>query len=285
MKTVYCEASDILQNGIGDIANIHIAFENGLKGHVFCSWLYPYKEQKLVIIGDKATAVFDDTMDWSQKLAIYDHVINMNETPPVPQKSEVKYMKVPQGEPLKAECQYFLNLIDRQVDPLTDGAEGRRVLQVLAAASASIESGEKYMPDYSERFEGVFVHESSYVDDGVEIGSGTKIWHFSHILGNTQIGKNCSLGQNVVVGPNVSIGNKVKIQNNVSVYDGVTLEDGVFCGPSCVFTNVHNPRSEITRKTNIGKPWYAAGLQLAPMQQLFAGMIWVLIVSSQLVRR
>ena len=75
VKTVYCEASDILQNGIGDIANIHIAFENGLKGHVFCSWLYPYKEQKLVIIGDKATAVFDDTMDWSQKLAIYDHAI------------------------------------------------------------------------------------------------------------------------------------------------------------------------------------------------------------------
>ena len=92
------------------------------------------------------------------------------------------------------------------------------------------------MPDYSKRFEGVFVHETSYVDDGVEIGSGTKIWHFSHILGNTQIGDNCSMGQNVVVGPNVSIGNNVKIQNNVSVYDGVTLEDGVFCGPSCVLS-------------------------------------------------
>jgi UDP-2-acetamido-3-amino-2,3-dideoxy-glucuronate N-acetyltransferase len=109
------------------------------------------------------------------------------------------------------------------------------------------------MPDYSKRFEGVFVHESSYVDDGVEIGSGTKIWHFSHILGNTQIGDNCSMGQNVVVGPNVSIGHNVKIQNNVSVYDGVTLEDGVFCGPSCVFTNVHNPRSEITRKDEYRK--------------------------------
>lgn len=104
------------------------------------------------------------------------------------------------------------------------------------------------MPDYSDRFENVFVHESSYIDDRVEIGAGTKIWHFSHILGNTKIGNNCSMGQNVVVGPNVSIGNNVKIQNNVSVYDGVTLEDGVFCGPSCVFTNVHNPRSELVRK-------------------------------------
>jgi UDP-2-acetamido-3-amino-2,3-dideoxy-glucuronate N-acetyltransferase len=93
-----------------------------------------------------------------------------------------------------------------------------------------------------------FLHESSYVDDGVEICAGTKIWHFSHILTNSKIGKNSSLGQNVVVGPNVVVGNGVKIQNNVSVYEGVTLEDGVFCGPSCVFTNVHNPRSEVVRK-------------------------------------
>ena len=94
------------------------------------------------MIGDRAMAVFDDTMDWKHKLAICDHAIDMDETPPVPQKAEVRYEKVPQAEPLKAECQYFLDLIDGQADPLTDGAEGRRVLQVLAAASASIESGE-----------------------------------------------------------------------------------------------------------------------------------------------
>ena len=93
-----------------------------------------------------------------------------------------------------------------------------------------------------------FIHESSYVDDNVSIGPGTKIWHFSHILSNCDIGEDCSLGQNVVIGPNVSVGDRVKIQNNVSVYEGVTLEDGVFCGPSCVFTNVNNPRSEIIRK-------------------------------------
>ena len=93
-----------------------------------------------------------------------------------------------------------------------------------------------------------FLHESSYVDDGVEVGTDTKIWHFSHVLTNSKIGKNCSLGQNVVVGPNVVVGDGVKIQNNVSIYEGVTLEDGVFCGPSCVFTNVHNPRAEVIRK-------------------------------------
>lgn len=100
----------------------------------------------------------------------------------------------------------------------------------------------------SEIHQDAVVHESSYVDEGVTIGARTKVWHFSHILANCTVGEDCSLGQNVVVGPNVSIGNRVKIQNNVSVYEGVTLEDGVFCGPSCVFTNVNNPRSEIMRK-------------------------------------
>lgn len=88
-----------------------------------------------------------------------------------------------------------------------------------------------------------FLHESSYVDENVKIGEGTKIWHFSHILANVVIGKNCVLGQSVCVGPNVKVGNNVKIQNNVSVYEGVILEDDVFCGPSMVFTNVDTPRS------------------------------------------
>ena len=94
-----------------------------------------------------------------------------------------------------------------------------------------------------------FIHESSYVDDNVQIGRATKIWHFSHISESVSIGAECSLGQNVFVGRYVTIGDNCKIQNNVSVYEGVTLEDGVFCGPSVVFTNVHNPRSVIERKT------------------------------------
>jgi len=93
-----------------------------------------------------------------------------------------------------------------------------------------------------------FVHESSYVDDGARIGPGTKIWHFSHVMGGAVIGERCNLGQNVVVMPGTTVGNNVKIQNNVSIYEGVTLEDDVFCGPSCVFTNVMNPRSHVSRK-------------------------------------
>jgi UDP-2-acetamido-3-amino-2,3-dideoxy-glucuronate N-acetyltransferase len=93
-----------------------------------------------------------------------------------------------------------------------------------------------------------FVHESSYVDEPCEIGEGTKIWHFSHVMSNCRIGRRCNIGQNVVVSPQVTIGDNVKIQNNVSIYTGVTLEDDVFCGPSMVFTNVVNPRSHVSRK-------------------------------------
>ena len=93
-----------------------------------------------------------------------------------------------------------------------------------------------------------FVHESSYVDEDIIVGSGTKIWHFSHIQSGSKIGNNCSLGQNINIGENVLIGNHVKIQNNVSVYEGVELEDYVFCGPSMVFTNIKVPRSEFPQR-------------------------------------
>jgi len=98
------------------------------------------------------------------------------------------------------------------------------------------------------RFPGVLIHVSSYVDDGAVIGRGTKIWHFCHILAGTVIGENCSIGQNAMIGPKVRVGNGCKIQNNVSLYEGVELADDVFCGPSCVFTNVINPRANVSRK-------------------------------------
>jgi UDP-2-acetamido-3-amino-2,3-dideoxy-glucuronate N-acetyltransferase len=99
------------------------------------------------------------------------------------------------------------------------------------------------------RFPGVRIHESSYVDEPVTIGEGTTIWHFCHVLGNVTIGRHCSIGQNVMIGPRVTVGNDCKIQNNVSIYEGVVLGDEVFCGPSCVFTNVINPRANISRKS------------------------------------
>lgn len=121
------------------------------------------------------------------------------------------------------------------------------------------------MPDY-------FVHESSYVDDGARIGKGTKIWHFCHIMPGAAVGEKCSLGQNVVIMPNVTIGNNVKIQNNVSVYEGVTLEDDVFCGPSCVFTNVTTPRAHISRKGEYRPTLVRRGASIGANATIVAGV-------------
>src|SRR6185437_9384321 len=107
-----------------------------------------------------------------------------------------------------------------------------------------------------------FVHESSYIDEPCIIGTGTKIWDFSHIMKHCRIGDNCNIGQNVVISPDVSIGNNVKIQNNVSVYTGCVLEDDVFCGPSMVFTNVINPRSHVARKDEYKRTLVRRGASL-----------------------
>ena len=116
-----------------------------------------------------------------------------------------------------------------------------------------------------------FVHESSYVDEGCEIGEGTKIWHFSHVMKDCVIGKKCNIGQNVVISPGVVLGEGVKIQNNVSVYTGVVCEDGVFLGPSCVFTNVINPRSFIERKTEYRKTTVKKGASIGANATIVCG--------------
>ena len=119
---------------------------------------------------------------------------------------------------------------------------------------------------------GYFAHESSYVDDGAVIGNGTKIWHFSHVMPGAVIGERCNLGQNVVVMPGTRIGNNVKIQNNVSIYEGVELEDDVFCGPSCVFTNVMNPRSHVPRKNEYRRTLVKRGGSIGANATIICGV-------------
>ncbi len=117
-----------------------------------------------------------------------------------------------------------------------------------------------------------FVHESSYVDEGAQLGKGTKVWHFCHVMPDVVIGERCNLGQNVVVMNHVRIGNNVKIQNNVSVYEGVILEDDVFCGPSMVFTNVMNPRSHVSRKNEYRKTLVRRGSSIGANATIICGV-------------
>lgn len=245
-----------LHEVIADVTTTHLAFANGIRAHLFVSWLHPFKEQKLVVVGEGGMAVFDDGQPWERKLLVYPHHIDWIDGRPEPSKAEAEPIEIEPAEPLARECAHFLDCVARGRQPRTDGREGLRVLAVLEAAQRSMD---RHRPSPAiatqtrsvhpeERFPGVKLHETAVVDEPVEIGPGTRVWHFSHILGGVRIGRDCVIGQNAMVGPDVVIGDRCKIQNNVSVYKGVTLEDGVFCGPSCVFTNVLYVRAEIERK-------------------------------------
>jgi UDP-2-acetamido-3-amino-2,3-dideoxy-glucuronate N-acetyltransferase len=172
---------------------------------------------------------------------------------------------------------HFINCIRQEIQALTDGAEGLRVLRVLNAAERSLNANglrimlQKNTALARKNHASIFVHPTAVIDEGVEIGSDTKIWHSSHILSDSRIGKNCSIGQNVVIGPDVIIGDGCKIQNNVSVYKGVTLEDAVFCGPSVVFTNVINPRAEIRRMSEIKPTLVKKGATLGANATIVCG--------------
>jgi predicted dehydrogenase/acetyltransferase-like isoleucine patch superfamily enzyme len=248
-EKVWAIGAYYLHKTIADVTTTHLSFPGGEQAHIFVSWLHPYKEQKLVVVGDRGMAVFDDGKPWESKLLLYAHRIGWREGMPLPEKADAEPVVLKAEEPLKEECRHFLDCVASGTRPRTDGREGLNVLRVLDEATRCIrnDAGPSKSPKASS-FPDVMIHETACVDQPVDIGAGTKVWHFSHVLSGAKIGRNVIIGQNVMVGPGVSVGDRCKIQNNVSIYQGVTLEDGVFCGPSCVFTNVMTPRAEVERK-------------------------------------
>lgn len=265
-----------INQNIADVTITDLYFSSGVKGHIFVSWLHPFKEQKLVVVGSEKMAVFDDLAQ--DKLTIYPHKVNWVERLPVAARGEAEIINVSNEEPLKRECMHFLECIYTREEPLTGIHNALSVLKVLSASQESLIAGSAKVglnpwPEEiqglvnghttgSRKFsqtdeggssnyanEGVFIHPSSVVEPGAAVGAGTHIWHFCHIMPGAILGRDCTLGQNVFVAKGVCIGSNVKIQNNVSVYEGVLLEDNVFCGPSCVFTNIKTPRSAYPRNT------------------------------------
>ncbi|MHC1727624.1 MAG: Gfo/Idh/MocA family oxidoreductase [Syntrophobacteraceae bacterium] len=273
-ESVLATGGNYLHSRIADVTTTHLEFPSGLRAHIFVSWLHPFKVQQLIVVGDRKMAVFDDTQPWKEKLLLYPHEINWCNHVPVPTRSEPEYVDIQPAEPLRLQCEHFLTCMVNGQEPVTDGWEALRVLRVLNAGQHSLnrngarirfgqstatrshgqtaDAHEVQVRTVSDTKPGTdpqpyFVHETAVIDEGVSIGAGSKIWHFSHLLSGTRLGERCNVGQNVVIGPDVIIGNGCKIQNNVSVYKGVTLEEDVFCGPSMVFTNVFNPRAHIRR--------------------------------------
>jgi UDP-2-acetamido-3-amino-2,3-dideoxy-glucuronate N-acetyltransferase len=244
-------------------------FASGVKAHIFVSWLHPFKEQKLCVIGSQRMAVFDD-LEPEKKLVVYAHRINWKDRKPNAERDGGQVIPIPKEEPLRKECEHFLDSVGNASRPRTDGEAGLRVLEVLDACSRSLNQNGIPSPVVLDAPH-YFAHPTAVIDAPCEIGEGTKIWHFSHVMAEAKLGPGCNLGQNVVISPGVRLGKNVKVQNNVSVYTGVELEDDVFCGPSMVFTNVINPRSHINRRNEYQKTLVKRGATLGANSTVVCG--------------
>lgn len=250
-QVISCGEAYLTPN-VADTSLTALKFRDGVRAQINVSWLNPFKEQKLTVVGSKAMLVFDDRKPWAEKLTKFSDYLKWDEGHiPTPIKSNGELVTVPQSEPLMDECAHFMNSCEQRSAPMTDGGEGLRVLKVLKAAQESMErDGEAVTPGRKpdSTGSGYFAHASAFIDEGVVIGKGSNIWHFSHVMFGSELGENCNLGQNVVVSSGVILGCNVKVQNNVSIYTGTIVEDDVFLGPSCVLTNVTNPRSQVNRQ-------------------------------------
>ena len=291
-ERVSCTGESYLTNGVADTTLTAMKFAGGGRAHIFVTWLNPFKEQKLTVVGSNGMAVFDDTRPWNEKLVLHRQYLTwMNGQIPTPNKSKGEAVVVPESEPLKNECSHFLECCGDRRKPRTDGREGLRVLQVLRAAQQSLENdGEASCPVASGQWSVVsnpvvrgqqpvvsspadyYVHPTALVDDGAVLGKGTKIWHFSHIMKGARIGERCIFGQNVNVDGGTVIGYNVKVQNNVSIYTGIVIEDDVFLGPSCVLTNVSNPRSQVNRHSLYEKTTIKRGATIGANSTIVCGV-------------
>ena len=249
-EEVVSRGAAFLQPGIHDSTMTVLTYPGNVIGHIFVSWLHPFKEHRLVVIGSRGMLSYEDSSE-AKELLFYEKGIDWVKGEPIKREGPTEIVPYERSLPLTEELRYFAGNLGGAME-ICDGESAVRVLEVLEMASRSLLEGEPVRAGAvsapAPAGAGFFVHPTSVVDENVTIGEGTKIWHFSHVQSGSTIGSGCTLGQNVNVGNNVSIGNHVKIQNNVSVYEGVTLEDYVFCGPSMVFTNILDPRSKYPQR-------------------------------------
>ncbi len=236
VKSVTAAGKAALQPEVADDVHLHIVFQNKVQAHVHLSWLWPEDERKTVIVGSQGMLTYDEHENkiWHHQKGVNPDLSVYNQG-----RSEVIFTD---RDALEEEARHFLQCINERTEPLANGRDGQKVIEVLVQADRPRSRSNLKEEEY-------FAHESAYVDQPVQIGKGTQIWHFGHVMAGAVIGERCKIGQNVFIAKNVKIGNNVKIQNNVSVYEGVILEDDVFCGPSMVFTNIKTPRSAYPRNT------------------------------------
>ena len=235
-----------LQSHIHDTSMTVCHYPGNVVGHIFVSWLHPFKEHRFVVIGSKGMLSYEDSSK-NKDLLFYEKGIDWINGEPVKRDGPTEVIPYEKSQPLENELNHFIECIRNQTlkSPI-DGNAGVDVLSVLEEADHSLKKTSPLSTKQNETRNNTpyFIHEKAIIDPSARVGKNSKIWQYSNIQKNVDIGSNCILGQNVNIGNNVKIGKNVKIQNNVSVYEGVELEDYVFCGPSMVFTNIRVPRSK-----------------------------------------
>jgi len=190
-----------LHQRIADVTTTHLEFPSGLRAHIFVSWLHPYKEQKLVVVGDQTMAVFDDTQSWADKLHLYSHRIRWGNNLPVTGKGNAERVQVAEAEPLFGECKQFPDVIQPGKNPPTDGREGLRILRILCASQASFHSNgariqtKETIHPINKASRGPTIHDTAIFDHGVSTRDDSKIWNFPHIPKASSIGKGCHSGK------------------------------------------------------------------------------------------
>ncbi len=243
---VVSRGAAFLQRDIHDSTLTFLRYPGNVCGHIFVSWLHPFKEHRLVVIGAKGMFVFEDGSDGGS-LRFYEKSIDWVRGEPIPREGPTAVIDCERKPPLTAELECFIRCLNGDAPDAADGRSAVEVLEILEEATAGLLK-DMQTPTIQSTNPGCFVHPSSYVDEDVVIGAGTKVWHYSHIQRGAKIGEDCTIGQSVSIGNNVTIGNGCKIQNGVSIYEGVELEDHVFCGPSMTFTNIIDPRCKYPQR-------------------------------------
>jgi len=289
-----------LQPGIHDSSMTILTYPGNRVGHIFVSWLHPFREHRIVVIGSKGMFSFEDSSS-EKHILFYEKGIDWIQGEPITRDGPTDVIPCESTLPLDEELKYFAAHLDGRPVEIADARNAVEVLEILEKATESLMEGKGQMSDIRSQMsedektdvryqksdvggrkvrgqnsavggQGFFAHHSAEIGEGCTIGSGTKIWHFSHVLSDTKIGENCNIGQNVVVGPGVTIGNGCKIQNNVSIYKGVHLEDDVFCGPSMVFTNVYNPRAAIRKMDELRPTLVKKGATIGANATILCGI-------------
>ncbi len=246
--SVNSDGGIFLQPNVHDTTMTILHYPNNIVAHIFVSWLHPFKEHRLVVIGSKGMISFEDSAA-KKELLLYEKGIDWIQGKPVLRDGLTKPIEYENKMPLNEELLHFVDCIENNKTPLTNAKAGMNVLTVLEQAQKclSSESPVKSVEAKKEQKE-FFVHETSTVAEGAQVGKGTKVWHNSQVQAGAQLGENCMLGHNCFVGGAAKLGNGVKLECNIDVWDLVTLEDYVFVGPSAVFTNDNNPRSKYPKK-------------------------------------